>query len=208
MAWTRGAVVAEEKPTAGPAAAGDAPDDALAEVQLDTAVAYRGVFFDVVRDSVRCPDGHLGVREFIRHPGAVMIVALLDDDTVVLERQYRYPLGRSFIEMPAGKLEAGEDPLDCARRELAEETGYQARHWERLGAFHNAIGYSNERIEIYLARDLHLAASAREPGEVLQVFTAPWRQLLDWIDEGSVTDVKTIIGAYWLARRHAQGALS
>ena len=195
-----------------PAALDPAPqggaDDPLREHTLSSEQVYDGYFFQIQRDRVRCADGHESIREYLRHPGAVMIVAMPDEDTVVLERQFRYPLGRSFIEMPAGKLEAGEDPLDCARRELAEETGYQARHWERLGAFHNAIGYSNERIEIYLARDLHLAASAREPGEVLQVFTAPWRQLLDWIDEGSVTDVKTIIGAYWLARRHAQGALS
>jgi ADP-ribose pyrophosphatase len=140
------------------------------------------------------------VREFIRHPGAVMIVALLDEDTVVLERQFRYPLGRSFIEMPAGKLDPGEDPLACGQRELREETGYEAGRWERLGAIHNAIGYSNEKIEIYLARDLTFAGASMDAGEVLEVFTAPWRQLLEWIEQGSVTDVKTIIGAHWLER--------
>jgi ADP-ribose pyrophosphatase len=185
---------------AGAAGPDDRAADPLAEVQLDTRLAYQGVFFDVIRDSVRCPDGHVGVREFIRHPGAVMMVALLDADTIVLERQFRYALGRSFIEMPAGKLDAGEDVLDCARRELREETGYEARHWERLGAFHNAIGYSNEKIEVYLARELSFVGAATEAGEVLEVFTAPWRQLLDWIDAGSVTDVKTIIGAHWLER--------
>ena len=171
--------MAEHDPPAGraeaPGTAGSVPDP-LAEVQLDTALAYRGVFFDVTRDNVRCPDGHLGVREFIRHPGAVMIVALLDPDTVVLERQFRYPVGRSFIEMPAGKIDPGEDPLTCARRELREETGYEAGRWERLGAIHNAIGYSDEKIEIYLARDLVFAGTATEAGEVLEVFTAPWRQ--------------------------------
>jgi len=174
--------------------------DPLAETQLDTRLAYRGVFFNVTCDTVRCPDGHVGVREFIRHPGAVMIVALLDADTLVLERQFRYPLGRSFIEMPAGKLEAGEAVLDCARRELREETGYEAGQWQRLGAFHNAIGYSDEKIEVYLARELRFVGAATDAGEVLEVFTAPWRQLLDWIDAGSVTDVKTIIGAHWLER--------
>jgi len=200
----RGAPVAEDKPDADCAAAGDLPADPLAEVQLDTALAYRGVFFDVIRDNVRCPDGHLGVREYIRHPGAVMIVALADDDTVVLERQYRYPLERSFIEMPAGKLDPGEDPLACARRELREETGYEAGRWERLGVIHNAIGYSNEKIEIFLARDLAFAGASTDAGEVLEVFTAPWRQLLEWIGQGSVTDVKTIIGAHWL-ERHLSG---
>ena len=192
--------MAEVKPPAGAAAQADGAVDPLAEIQLDSTVAYRGVFFDVVRDNVRCPDGHLGVREFIRHPGAVMIVPLLDADTVVLERQFRYPVGRSFIEMPAGKIDSGEDPLACARRELREETGYEAGHWERLGAIHNAIGYSNEKIEIYLARDLVFAGAGTDAGEVLEVFCAPWRQLLEWIEQGSVTDVKTIIGAHWLER--------
>jgi ADP-ribose pyrophosphatase len=187
-------------PPGSPAAADGGAADPLAEVQLDTRRAYQGVFFEVVRDTVRCPDGHVGVREFIRHPGAVMIVALLDADTLVLERQFRYPLGRSFIEMPAGKLEPGEDVLACARRELREETGYEAADWMRLGAMNNAIGYSDEKIEVYLARELSFVGAGTEAGEVLEVFTAPWRQLLEWIDAGSVTDVKTIIGAHWLER--------
>ena len=186
--------------TPAPVTPGEPVPDPLAEVQLDTRQAYAGVFFEVIRDTVRCPDGHVGVREFIRHPGAVMVVPLLDADTVVLERQFRYPLGRSFIEMPAGKLEPGEDVLTCARRELREETGYEAGHWERLGAIHNAIGYSDEKIEIWLARDLVFAGAAADAGEVLEVFIAPWRQLLEWIEQGSVTDVKTIIGAHWLER--------
>jgi ADP-ribose pyrophosphatase len=180
-------------------------DDRLLEVTLDSAPAYDGVFFRVVRDRVRCPDGHIGVREFIRHPGAVMIVALLDADTLVLERQYRHPLGRCFIEMPAGKLEPGEDPLACAQRELIEETGYRAAHWERLGAFHNAIGYSDEQIAVYLARDLSFVGASADAGEVLEVFTAGWRELLDWITQGQVTDGKTIVGAYWLQRYLAGG---
>jgi ADP-ribose pyrophosphatase len=172
----------------------------LAEITLSSEPAYDGVFFRVVRDRVRSPDGHVGVREFIRHPGAVMIVPLLDPDTVVLERQYRHPLARTFIEMPAGKLEHGEDELECARRELLEETGYRAARWQRLGAFHNAIGYSDEQIAVYLARDLVFEGASTDAGEVLQVFTASWRELLSWIDAGEVTDVKTIVGAYWLER--------
>jgi ADP-ribose pyrophosphatase len=194
--------VAEQRPPAPAGSIGpeERSADPLAEVQLDTRLAYKGVFFEVIHDSVRCPDGHVGVREFIRHPGAVMIVPLLDPDTLVLERQFRYPLGRSVIEMPAGKLDPGEAVLDCARRELREETGYEAASWLRLGAFHNAIGYSDEKIEVYLARDLTFVGAGADAGEVLEVFTAPWRQLLDWIDAGSVTDVKTIIGAHWLER--------
>jgi len=194
--------MAEAPPAEGvPAGAdGAAPADPLAESTLEAGIAYRGVFFDVHRDRVRCPDGHVGVREYIHHNGAVMIVALLDDDTVLLERQFRYPLHRRFIEMPAGKLEPGEDPLACARRELREETGYEARHWQRLGAFHNAIGYSDEQIAVYLARDLDFVGSATEAGEVIEVFAAPWRELLGWVADGTVTDVKTIIGAHWVER--------
>jgi len=173
------------------------------EQTLESSLAYDGVFFQVVRDRVRCSDGHVGVREFIRHPGAVMVVPLLDDETIVLERQYRHPLARNFVELPAGKLEPGEDPLECARRELLEETGYRARDWLRLGAFHNAIGYSDEQIAVYLATGLSYDKAAAEAGEVLEVFTARWRDLLDWIAEGKVTDVKTIVGAYWLERHLA-----
>jgi ADP-ribose pyrophosphatase len=176
------------------------PGDPRAEVTLDSRRAYQGVFFDVMHDRVRCSDGHEGVREFIRHPGAVMVVAVLPGDLVVLERQFRYPLGRSLIEMPAGKLESGEDVLACAQRELAEETGYRAARWDRLGAFHNAIGYSDEKIEVYLARDLRFVGAAPDAGEILEVFTAPLPELLGWIGGGVVTDVKTIIGAYWLER--------
>jgi len=156
---------------------------------------------------VRCADGHVAVREYIRHPGAVLIIAMLDDQTVLLERQYRYALRRSFVEMPAGKLEPGENPLDCAQRELLEETGYSAMRWDRLGAFHNAIGYCDEQIAVYLARDLRFdGTSSSEPGEVLQVFSAPWRDLLQWTTSGIVTDVKTIVAVHWLERFFAKGA--
>lgn len=190
-----------------PAAGGEPASASLAEVTLESKIAYDGVFIQVVRDRVRCADGHVAVREYIRHPGAVLIVAMPDDQTVLLERQYRYALRRSFVEMPAGKLEPGEDPLECAQRELLEETGYTAARWHRLGAFHNAIGYCDEQIAVYLARDLRFTGtSSSEPGEVLQVFTAPWRELLQWTTSGIVTDVKTIVAVHWLERFFAQGA--
>lgn len=176
----------------------DAGSDPLAETTLESRLAYDGVFFRVMRDRVRCADGHVAEREFIRHPGAVMIIAMPDEYTVLLERQFRYALGRSFIEMPAGKLEAGEAVLACAQRELAEETGYRAARWDRLGAFHNAIGYCDEKIEVYLARELAFVGTATEAGEVLEVFTADWRLLLEWTRTGVVTDVKTIVGVHWL----------
>ena len=199
-------VAEDPESAAAPAPAGDTASASLVEVTLETKIAYDGVFIQVVRDRVRCADGHVAVREYIRHPGAVLIVAMPDDQTVLLERQYRYALRRSFVEMPAGKLEPGEDPLACAQRELLEETGYSASRWDRLGAFHNAIGYSDEQIAVYLARDLRYAgASSTEPGEVLQVFSAPWRELLQWTTSGIVTDVKTIVGVHWLERFFAQG---
>ncbi len=175
--------------------------DPLAERTLSSEAVFEGGLLRVYRDRVLCPDGHVGEREFIRHPGAAAVVALLDDGQVLLERQFRYPLGRSFIEIPAGKLDPGEDPLACAQRELMEETGHSASSWQHLGRFHNAIGCSDEKIELYLARGLRLEAAARtDAGEVLEVFSAPWQQLLEWIRTGEVTDAKTVIGAHWLER--------
>ncbi|MCU0939451.1 MAG: NUDIX hydrolase [Burkholderiaceae bacterium] len=182
------------------------PLDPLAEETLESRLVYRGQFLRVYEDTVRCPDGHVAPREFLRHPGAVMVVPQLDDGRLVLERQFRYPLGRSIIEFPAGKIDPGEDILSCAQRELREETGYVAREWTYLGGFHNAVGYCDEKIEVYLARGLTFDSTVDNDGEVLEVFTATLDELLGWIDAGTVTDVKTIIGAYWLQRRF-QGKL-
>jgi ADP-ribose pyrophosphatase len=192
--------VAEKVPGASlPPGEGRNPDP-LAEAVLGSREAWRGKILRVDVDTVRCPDGHEGEREFIRHPGAVMVIAQPDPGHVILERQWRHPLGRSFVEMPAGKLEPAEDPAECARRELLEETGLAARSWRALGSFHNAIGYSDERIYVYLARDLEQHKSATEAGEVIEVFTASLAQLEEWIATGHVTDVKTIVGAWWLQR--------
>lgn len=154
----------------------------------------------VHRDIVRCPDGHIAYREFIRHPGAVMVIPMVDEDHVLLERQFRYPLARTFVEFPAGKIEPGEAPLECAQRELLEETGYRARDWIYAGGFNNAIGYSDERIEVFVARSLTLDATRRDPGEVLELFSVRWRQLDQWVRDGRITDCKTIIGIYWIER--------
>ncbi len=177
--------------------------DPLAEETLESRLAYTGRFLKVYEDTVRCPDGHVAPREYLRHPGAVMVVPVLDDGRLVLERQFRYPLRRTFVEFPAGKIDPGEDILSCAQRELREETGYTAREWIYLGGFHNAIGYCDEKIEIYLARGLAFDATVDNDGEVLEVFTATLDELLGRIAKGSVTDVKTIIGAYWLQQHRA-----
>jgi ADP-ribose pyrophosphatase len=177
------------------------PDDPLTEQTLDSRLAFEGVFLRLFVDRVKSADGHVGTREYLRHPGAVMIIPLLDAEHVLLERQFRYPLGRAIVEFPAGKIDAGEPPFECARRELLEETGYTARRWSYLGGLHNAIAYSDEKIEIYLAEDLERNGSAAlDAGETLEVFEAPWRQLLEWVRDGSVTDVKTMVGAFWLEK--------
>jgi ADP-ribose pyrophosphatase len=186
-------------PTAQAAQAAQSdPTDPLAETVLDSRLAWAGGFLKVYADTVRAPDGHVSSREYVRHPGAVMVIPLLDDGQLVLERQYRHPVGRSFIELPAGKIDAGESLLACAQRELREETGYTARHWQHLGGFHNAIGYSDERLDVFLARGLTHEGAQADAGEVLEIFTAPWLTVLDWIRQGQVTDVKTIIGVCWL----------
>jgi ADP-ribose pyrophosphatase len=170
----------------------------LGEKFLEGEVVFSGRLLEVRRDRVRLPDGSESLREYIRHPGAVAIVALLGDGRVVLERQFRYPLRRDFIEIPAGKLEPGEAHLETAKRELLEETGYVAAEWRRLGLIHNAIGYSDEGIEIWLARGLEQRGQQLEAGEFLEVFTLPLTDALEMVRSGRITDVKTIAGLLWL----------
>ncbi|MGH8687525.1 MAG: NUDIX domain-containing protein [Burkholderiales bacterium] len=169
----------------------------LEEARLDGEVVFRGRLLEVHRDLVRLPDGVESVREYIHHPGAVAIVALFDDGRVLLERQFRYPLRRTFIEIPAGKLEPGEGHLETGKRELLEETGYVARDWRRLGLIHNAIGYSDEGIEIWLARGLEMREQRLAEGEFLEVFALPLAEAQAMARDGRITDVKTIIGLLW-----------
>lgn len=171
------------------------------EERVSGEVAYAGTFFKVHRDVVRLPDGAQAVRDYIRHPGAVAIVALTADGQVILERQHRYPLGRDFVEIPAGKLDPGEAHLDTARRELLEETGYAAADWIRLGLIHNAIGYSDEGIELWLATGLEKREAKLDDGEFLEVFTLPFDEALAMAADGRISDVKTIIGLFWAKAR-------
>ena len=177
-----------------------AADQHLLETKIDGAQTYAGHFLNVQRDQICLPDGKESVREYIVHPGAVVILPVFDDGSVLLERQFRYPLHQVFIELPAGKIDPGEDPLACAKRELREETGYTATDWRFLCTIHNAIAYSDEHLDIFIARGLTAGPSALDEGEFLDVFTAPHADLLSWIREGKVTDVKTIIGAFWLEK--------
>jgi ADP-ribose pyrophosphatase len=174
--------------------------DHLKEVKVDSEVAYDGHFLKVQRDLVRLPDGKESRREYIRHPGAVVILPLMDDGTVLLERQFRYPLQDVFIEFPAGKIDPGEDPLECAKRELLEETGYTAAEWQFVCTIHNAIAYSDEHLDIFIAKGLTAGERKLDEGEFLETFNASVPEMLDWVRAGKITDVKTVIGIFWLEK--------
>jgi ADP-ribose pyrophosphatase len=175
-------------------------DDHLREDRISSEDIYGGIFLNMKRDQVRLPDGQQAAREYLTHPGAVAIVAILDDGRVLLERQYRYPIAKACIEIPAGKLEIGEDHLLCAQRELEEETGYTAKRWSYIRRIHPVISYSTELIDIYLAEELIPGPSKLDDEEFLDVFAAPLEQLIAWVEQGEITDVKTTISAYWLDR--------
>lgn len=173
-------------------------DRDLAERFVSGEEVYAGSFLRLRRDVVRLPDGSETVREYVQHPGAVAIVALLEDGRVVMERQHRYPHRRDFLEIPAGKLEPEEPHFDTARRELEEETGYVARDWTRLGVIHNAIAYSDEAIELWLAKGLEQRAAKLDAGEFLEVLALPFEETLAMIRDGRITDAKTIAGLLWV----------
>jgi ADP-ribose pyrophosphatase len=177
-------------------------DRHLIEIQRSSVEVYRGNFLTAFQDAVELPDGTLTVREYVLHPGAVMIVPVLQDEQggmrLVLERQFRYPMGRAMLEFPAGKLDVGESPFDCAQRELREETGYTAKEWARAGVIHPVISYSTEFIEIWFARQLTLGGRHLDAGEFLDVLTATPNELMKWCMDGTVTDAKTMCGALWL----------
>jgi ADP-ribose pyrophosphatase len=175
-----------------PSARGD-----FTETTVSSRLAYDGGLLKVKRDEVRLPDGHQAWREYVLHPGAVMMLAFVDEGTILLERQYRYPKQRHFIELPAGKLEAGEEPLSTAKRELIEECGYEARQWRHVTTIDPSIGYSNEVIHLYAARDLHHVGAKLDVGEHLETFEAKLADALEWVRDGIITDTKTTFGLLW-----------
>ncbi len=175
-------------------------DEHLKETRIDGELVYSGSFLQINRDRVRLPDGKEAAREYVLHPGAVVILPLFDDGSVLMERQFRYPLDRVFLEFPAGKIDPGEDHLACARRELEEETGYTARDWQFVCTIHNAIAYSDEFLNLYLARGLTLGQRRLDEGEFLDIYRATLPELLAGVKDGSITDVKTVIGIFWLEK--------
>jgi ADP-ribose pyrophosphatase len=178
-------------------------DAHLVETRIASEDVFEGKLLHVKRDTVRLPDGEIATREYIDHPGAVMIMPRLPDGKLLLERQFRYPLARIFIEFPAGKIDPGEDPATTAARELLEETGYTAERWSHIGTLHPLITYSTERIEIYTADALTFVGAKLDAGEFVEIITATLEEALTWIDRGEVTDVKTMLGVLLLARQEA-----
>jgi ADP-ribose pyrophosphatase len=176
-------------------------DDAhLNERTVASESVWQGRFLDVHRDTVALPNGHEVTREYIVHPGAVMVVPILDDGRLVMERQFRHPMGRVMLEFPAGKIEPGEPPFACAVRELAEETGYRAKQWARAGLLNNAIAYSTEGIDIWFARGLEHGAARLDAEEFLEVVIHTEAEVDARCASGDITDAKTLIGLLWLQK--------
>jgi ADP-ribose pyrophosphatase len=169
----------------------------LTEHFVSGGPVYEGSLLKVYRDIVRLPDGSEGSREYIKHPGAVAILALTEDRQLLLERQYRYPSRREFIEIPAGKLEPGEPHLATAKRELLEETGYEAGEWTSLCTVDTAIGYTDERIELFLAGKLIKKTRKLDPGEFLEIFLLPFDDAVAMVRDGRISDVKTVAAILW-----------
>ncbi len=168
----------------------------LTESQLDTRQVYRGRLLDVREDRVRLPNGAESGREYIVHPGAVVVVPVLADGRLVFVRQFRYPVGQVFLEFPAGKLDKGEGALACGQRELLEEAGFEAARWDYLLTLHPCIGYSNEAIAMYLAR-MAYKGHRRDEDEFLEIVELSLEEAMDAMRRGEVTDSKTMIGLFW-----------
>jgi ADP-ribose pyrophosphatase len=176
-------------------------DEHLIEHRVHQEEILRGRFLHAFRDTVRLPNQNLSTREYVVHPGAVMVIPMLDTPEglrLVMERQFRYPVGQVMTEFPAGKLDPGEDPWLRAQRELQEETGYTARQWARAGVLHPVIAYSTEVIEIWFAKELSLGERRLDQDEFLDVFTASPAELMAACQQGRLTDAKTLTGLLWL----------
>lgn len=172
----------------------------MTEREVASESVFQGALLHVKRDTVCLPDGKPATREYVEHNGAVMVIPVLDSGELVMERQYRYALRRHCLELPAGKIDAGEAPLATGRRELLEETGYVASEWRYLATIHPTVAYSTERILIYLARGLSHQGGNLDEGEFLEVLTMSLESLLELVRSGEITDVKTVIGLFWLEK--------
>ena len=170
----------------------------LKETQKSSEKIFSGRLIDLYFDHIELPNGKSSTREWIKPPGAVCVIPILPNGNLCLVRQYRYGPRAEFIEIPAGKLDAGEDPLVCAKRELEEEIGYSAGKLTFLTNIHPAIGFSNEKMWMYLAEDLILSKQSLDQDEFLELYPLPVDEAIDLIFQGKITDVKTVIGILWL----------
>ena len=182
----------------------DNDDAALIEKCISSETLTEGNVMRVKRDQVLLPSGNRGQRSYIVHPGAVLVVPMLDDGALLLERQFRYPLNQVFIELPAGKIDPGEDPFTTGQRELLEETGYSAQEWIYLGLQHPCIGYATEVIHMYLAKGLVKGEALNDEDEALQLMSASLDDCLQMVANGQITDAKTIIALMW-TEKYLQG---
>ncbi|MBB5191056.1 ADP-ribose pyrophosphatase [Silvimonas terrae] len=183
-------------------------DSHLIETGIASERVFDGALLHINRDTVRLPDGSEAIREYIPHPGAVMVIPVLDDGRLLMERQFRYPFKRVFLEFPAGKLDPNEDPLACGKRELLEETGYTAQHWRKLGVLHPIISYTSEEIHIFLAQGLTAGEAQLDEGEFVELIIKEQAELVAGILDGSITDGKTITGLFWLEQLTKTGQLT
>ena len=167
----------------------------MTEKTLTTREVYHGRIIRVRRDEVLLPNGHTSVREVVEHPGGVGILALEEDGSVLLVRQYRYAFGRTLLEIPAGKREKGEEPLTTAQRELREETGATADEWLPMGTLIASPGCYDEVLYLYLARGLHFGATHPDEDEFLSLERMPLEELAERCMNGEITDAKTVCAA-------------
>ena len=173
----------------------------LREIRTNSEEIFDGIVLHVQRDTVKLPNGSEAVREVIRHIGAVCVIPVLENGDVVMERQFRYPLDRVILEIPAGKLDAAdEDRFSAIQRELREETGYTADEWTVLGDFHPAPAYSDEYITMYMARKLRRGNRHLDEDEFLDVCTVPLKDLVEDVMAGKISDAKTQVCVLKAAR--------
>ena len=172
----------------------------LTEKKVSSEKIFSGKLIDLYLDQVELPNGNISSREWVDHPGAVCVVPVLPSQEICLIRQYRYGPGQEFIEIPAGKLDKGELPADCANRELAEEIGYKANKLTLLTQIHPAIGFSNEVMWMYLGEELIKTDRKLDEDEFLDLCPTTLENAFQWVLSGKISDVKTIIGIFWLNR--------
>ena len=170
----------------------------LKENKISSTQIFSGKLIDLYLDNVRLPNGKQSTREWLDHPGAVCLVPILNNGDILLIRQFRYGPRDEFIEIPAGKLDKNEEPLKCGLRELEEETGYKSNKLTFLTNIHPAIGFSNEKMWMYLAEELELSEKKLDDDEFLELLPTPLNVALEWVFSGKITDVKTIIGIMWM----------